>query len=37
MMFSNSKSTQTFSISINGVNTRRVCAVRYLGVHIDIN
>ena len=35
MMFSNSKSTQTFSISINGVNIRRVCAVKYLCVYID--
>ena len=34
MMFSNSKSTQTFSISINCVNIRRVCAVKYLGVCI---
>ena len=37
MMFSNSKSTQTFSISINCVNIRRVCAVKYLGVYIDDN
>ena len=35
MMFSNSRSTQTFHISINGVNIRRVCAVRYIGVHRD--
>ena len=35
MMFSNSKSTQTFSISINGDNIRRVCAVKYIGVCID--
>ena len=35
MVFSNSKSTQTFNISINGVNIRRVCAVKYLGVYID--
>ena len=35
MMFSNSKSTQTFNISINCVNIRRVCAVKYLRVYID--
>ena len=35
MMFSNSKSTQTFNILINGVSIRRVCAVKYLGVYID--
>ena len=35
MMVSNSKSTQTFHISINGVNIRRVCAVKYLGAYID--
>ena len=35
MTFSNRKSTQTFYISINGVNIRRVCAVKYLGVYID--
>ena len=35
MMFSNSKSTRTFNISFNGVNIRRVCAVKYSGVSID--
>ena len=34
-MFSNSKSTQTFNISINGVNIMRVCAVKFLRVYID--
>ena len=35
MMFSNSKSTQTFNISINGVYIRRVSAVKCLGVYRD--
>ena len=35
MMFSNIKSIQTFNILINGVNIRRVCAVKYLGIYID--
>ena len=35
MMFSNSKSTQTLNISINCVNIRSVCTVKYLGVYID--
>ena len=37
MMFSNSKSTQAFNISINGVNIRSDCAVKYLGVYVDDN
>ena len=35
MMFSNSKSTQAFNISINCVHIWKVCAVRYIGVYID--
>ena len=34
MMFSNSKLTQTFNISINGVNIMRACSQKYLGVYI---
>ena len=36
-MLSNSKSTQTFGISINGVNITRVCTVKYLGVCIYLD
>ena len=35
MMFLSSESTQTFNISINGVNIMRVCAVKCLGVYLD--